>query len=78
MQKKPIGALLKACRERAGMTQQELSDILMKDVSYISRVENGRQIPDAETYNDWISVTNGPLLAYVYVFGDDNMKLQVV
>jgi len=75
MRRRPIGALLKACRERAGLTQQELADILMKDVSFISRVENGKQIPDAETYNDWISATNGGLLMYVYVFGDDGTKV---
>lgn len=39
---------LKACRERASMTQQELADILKIDRSAISKWETGEFLPRTE------------------------------
>lgn len=39
---------LKACRERASLTQQELADILKVDRSAISKWETGEFLPRAE------------------------------
>lgn len=66
-----VSKLLRQVRLNAGMTQQELADVLMVDKAYISRVENGHQIPDAITYNNWLAVTKGPIFAFTYVFGED-------
>lgn len=76
-----VASGLRRLRIQAEMTQQELADVLMVDKSFISRVENGHQVPDAETYNNWIAVTKGPALMYIYVFGGDDpfsKKLQLV
>lgn len=70
-----IGVGLKACRERMGFTQQELAEQLLKDVTYISRVENGKAVPDAETYNAWIKITGGQMLMHMYVFGDAGVSI---
>mgnify|MGYP001954838053 CR=1 FL=1 len=65
-----IGAGLRACRERANMTQRELADILHMDEADISRIENGRKPLDAELFFRWIQATNGKLLMDVYMYGD--------
>lgn len=65
-----VAPVLLQCRKRSGMTQKELAEILMIDPSYVSKIENGHVVPDAELYNNWVSVTNGPVLAFTYIFGE--------
>jgi DNA-binding XRE family transcriptional regulator len=60
---------LRECRLSAGMTQQQLADVLMIDKSYVSKIENGHAVPDAELYNNWIAVTKGPVFMFRFVFG---------
>lgn len=71
MQTKPVAEGLRQLRIDARMSQQDLAERLMVDKAYISRVENGHRIPDAETYNNWIAATNGPIFMFTYVFGSD-------
>ena len=73
-----VAPVLKKCRLNAGMSQQQLSEILMVDKTFISRVESGQRRISAELYNDWIAVTKGPVIAFNYVFGTDGMSLQTV
>lgn len=70
-----VGPLLRRCRIEAGMTQQKLADILMVEVTFISKVETGKRRISAEMYNDWISVTQGPITAFTYIFGEGGGKV---
>ena len=75
-----VGPLLLECRKRAGMTQRELAEQLKIDPSYVSKIENGHVVPDAELYNNWLAVTQSPVLAFTYVFGtfEPERQLQTV
>lgn len=74
-----VGPVLRKCRLAAGMTQQQLADVLMVDRVFISQVENGHRRISAEMYNDWIAVTKGPILAFTYVFGEiDGMSVKTI
>lgn len=55
-----VGEMLKASRERAGMTQQQLAVKLNVDRSTVAKVETGaiRQ-PAYELVREWCAETNG-------------------
>ncbi|KKC45849.1 hypothetical protein VE23_25370 [Paenibacillus sp. D9] len=56
----PIGEILKACRERAGMTQEELAKRLFVDRSIIARVETGAtKSPSYTLVKQWAAATEG-------------------
>lgn len=53
-----LGALLQACREESGMSQQDLADKMNRSQTCISRYENNRKTPDMFTFMDWFRITN--------------------
>jgi transcriptional regulator with XRE-family HTH domain len=58
--KQDVAEMLKASRERAGMTQQELASKLGLDRSTIAKVESGAiQYPTYKLVRDWCAATNG-------------------
>lgn len=69
-----VSAGLKACRVRAGLSQQQLADAIGRDKAYVSRVENGHITPDVDTYHLWIEVTNSRYMMFSYIYGDDGLK----
>lgn len=73
-----IGAGLRACRVKAELTQQQLSDALGRDFTYVSKVENGKIIPDADTYNLWIEITNSEVMMFTYIHGENNFQFAVM
>lgn len=73
---KMYGPALKSARLRAGLSQEELGNLLNRDSKYISRIENGHQIPDAVTYDDWIELTKAEKFMHHFRFEDS--KLQTV
>ena len=65
-----IGGLLKSCRLSCQLSQQDLADILMKDRTVISRIENGQIVPDVYTVMDWAAATNSRGTIAAYIAGD--------
>ena len=60
MSKSSTGELLRACRERAGMTQQELATKLYVDRATIAKVELGIiKEPSYTLVRQWCAATNG-------------------
>ncbi|QJC54414.1 helix-turn-helix domain-containing protein [Paenibacillus albicereus] len=56
----PIGEILKACRERAGMTQEQLARKLHVDRSVLAKVETGAiKNPSYVLVKQWAAATEG-------------------
>ncbi len=65
------GNLLKACRERAGMSQVKLARLLNRTQSSISKLEQDRNPVDVETFRDWTRVTNQIEVGIAFLYGVD-------
>lgn len=72
---KKVGALLRACRERAGLSQEELADRLNRSQSCISKYETDQKIPDIFTFLNWLQVTQAQEVAVAYLLGFDGLTI---
>lgn len=70
------GPALKSARLRAGMTQEGLAQLLNREWKYISRVENGHQLPDVMTFDEWVELTQAEDFMHLYRY--KNRSLQTV
>lgn len=60
MNQQPIGEILRACRERSGMTQEQLAKKLHVDRSVIAKVETGfTKSPSYTLVKQWAAATEG-------------------
>lgn len=70
-----FGSIMRACRERAGFSQEELAHRLHTDPSNISRMENGKQSIFLETAMDWVRETKSPEVMVAWMFGADGARM---
>lgn len=74
-EKMKIGAILQACRERAGLSQEELAFRMNRSQSCISKFENSVKIPDAITFMEWFKQTNTQEVAVAFLMGMDGLTI---
>jgi len=65
------GNLLKACRERAGMSQVKLALLLNRTQSSISKLEKDHNPVDIDTFRDWTKATNQIEVGIAFLYGVD-------
>jgi Predicted transcriptional regulators len=70
-----LGAVLHACRERAGLSQEKLAEMLNRSRSCISKFEKNRKLIDAETLFKWADVTNAREVVVAYLYGLDGISM---
>lgn len=70
-----FGAVLQACRERAGLSQEDMADKLNRSQSCISKFEKDRKTPDISTFIQWMNVTNAPEVAVAYIYGVEGITM---
>jgi DNA-binding XRE family transcriptional regulator len=58
---------LRQLRLTAKLTQEKLAEYLMLPVRTISKIETGRQIPDAVTYENWLWVCTHETVKFIYI-----------
>lgn len=66
-----FGAILKACRVRAGLSQEQIAEMLHRSRSCISKFEKEHKIPDMVTFLSWLDKTNAKDVGYALVSGID-------
>lgn len=69
-----FGSIMRACRERAGFSQEELADRLHLTQGSISKFETGSQKPDMDMVMDWAEATNAKEVFAVYMYGQDALN----
>ncbi|QZT35226.1 helix-turn-helix domain-containing protein [Caldalkalibacillus thermarum TA2.A1] len=71
-----VAPLLKALREKAGLSQEELADKLNWSQSCVSRLESGKKKRvELQEFISWINATNAPEVAVAYIFGMDGITI---
>ena len=66
-----LGLVLKKCRLRAKMTQEQLAEKLFLARSAISKFENDRQVIDGPMLITWIQMTGATDVFYQLINGTD-------
>lgn len=70
-----LGTLMKACRERAKLSQEELAYQMNRTQACISKYENDHKVPDANTFAEWFRQTNSPEVAIAFLYGVDGLTI---
>lgn len=70
-----LGLVLKKCRVRAKMTQEQLAEKLHLARSSVSKVENGKQSLEAKLMINWIQATGATEVAVALFFGMDALTI---
>lgn len=52
------GMFLRKCREKAGLSQDKMAELLNRNQSDISKLEKDKKGIDIFTFRDWTKVTN--------------------
>ncbi|MED0670589.1 helix-turn-helix transcriptional regulator [Aneurinibacillus aneurinilyticus] len=70
-----FGAILQACRERAGLSQEQLAEKLHRSRSCISKIENDKRLLDAETLIEWGKITQANEVVIAFLYGMDGLGI---
>lgn len=70
-----FGAILKACRTRAGLNQEELAHKLHVNQSDISKYENDTKEPTLSTLQAWTSNTQTQEVMVAFICGVDGLSI---
>lgn len=70
-----FGAMLKACRIRAGISQEELASRLYINQSDVSKYETDRKEPTMSIFQAWITNTQTPEVAVAFMYGMDGLNI---
>lgn len=67
------GGILKACRERAGLNQEELAFQLHMSQSDVSKYENNIKEPTISTFRHWMNQTQTHEVMIAFLCGVDGL-----
>lgn len=69
------GAILKACRQKSGLSQEELADSLYINQSDISKYENDTREPSVNMFQQWMANTQTQEVAIAFIYGIDGINI---
>lgn len=69
------GAILRACRDRVGMSQEELAAKLFRSRNSISRLENDQIELDVNTLSQWAEITGAREVVVAFICGMDGLSI---
>lgn len=69
------GAILKALRVKANLTQEQIAEKLNRSRSCISKYEKEVKAIDMPTFMQWIQITDGQVAAVAMMFGMDALSI---
>ncbi|MGG1880163.1 helix-turn-helix transcriptional regulator [Paenibacillus cisolokensis] len=70
-----FGAIMQACRERAGLTQEQMAEMLHRTQACISKYENDHKVPDMPTMIKWVEATGAKEVLIAFLYGMDGMSI---
>jgi len=70
-----VGAILKACRTRAGLSQEELAHRLYINQSDISKYENDTKEPSISMFKEWATQTQTQEVVIAFILGIDGIGM---
>ena len=70
-----LGTIMRACREKALLSQFDMAIKLNRSQSCISKFENNTKIPDVATFIEWMEITECKEVAIAYLYGIDGVVI---
>ena len=70
-----VGAILKACRIRAGLSQEELAHRLFINQSDISKYEHDTKEPTVSVLYEWMTKTESQEVLVAFFCGVDGLNI---
>lgn len=70
-----LGAIMKASRVRAGLSQEEMAERIGYNQSDVSKFETELKMPAIPTFLRWFEVTNAKEVAVAYIMGMDGLSI---
>lgn len=70
-----FGAIMQACRERAGLTQEQMAEKLHRTQACISKYENDHKVPDMPTMLKWVEATGAKEVVVAFLCGMDGLSI---
>ena len=70
-----FGAIMRACREKAGLTQEQLAEKLNRTQACVSKYEKDHKIPDMHTMMNWAEVTGAREVIVTFLYGMDGIGM---
>ncbi|MGF6354021.1 transcriptional regulator with XRE-family HTH domain [Paenibacillus sp. 4624] len=70
-----FGAIMRACREKAGLTQEQLADKLNRTQACVSKFEKDHKVPDMNTMLNWAEVTGAREVIVTFLYGMDGIGM---
>jgi transcriptional regulator with XRE-family HTH domain len=70
-----FGSILKACRERAGFSQEEMAFRMNVTQSAISKYEKDKRSMDIQTFKRWFQETSTQEVAVAFLYGMDGVSI---
>lgn len=70
-----VGAILRACRTRAGLSQEALADELYISQSDVSKYENDSMEPHLSTLQAWTNTTQTSEVMVAFIMGVDGLGI---
>lgn len=69
------GAILRACRDRIGLSQEEMALKLHTSRSAVSKLENDQQELSVRTLAQWVEVTGAKEVMVAFLCGMDGLGI---
>lgn len=69
------GTILKACRTRSGLSQEDLAEKLYVNQSDVSKFENGTKEPSISMFQAWINNTQSSEVMVAFLCGMDGLGI---
>lgn len=69
------GTILKACRERIGINQEEMAHRLHINQSDVSKYENNVKEPSISMFQKWAMLTNSQDVLVAFICGVDGLSI---
>jgi len=69
------GGILRACRERVGLTQEELAFKLNVNQSDVSKYESGNKEPTLSLVQSWLTNTQATEVLVAFLCGVDGLGI---
>ena len=69
------GAILRACRDRIGMTQEQMALRLHTSRSAVSKLENDEQELNVRTLTEWVEITGAREVMVAFICGMDGLSI---
>lgn len=69
------GAILRACRERIGLSQEEMAEKLFVSRSAVSKIETDKQEVTLRQVAHWLEATNAREVMVSFLCGMDGLSI---